>query len=531
MDPFSFERKTKEGAKAKMKIERALISVSDKTDLIPFAAKLQELGVEIISTGGTAKFLHDHHIHVVQLSSVTNFPEILDGRVKTLHPAIFGGILGIRDNASHQAQMKEHSLHRIDLVVVNLYPFEDQAVAQDLGINESIEWIDIGGPSLIRASAKNHAFVTVITDPRDYPAIIEELDKNKAEVSAETRQKLAVKAFHFTSYYDAVIANHYRRKLGLTDFPEYFPIGLKLSSTLRYGENPHQKGALYISPTTPGACLAKAEKIQGKELSYNNLLDFDAAFQLSCALKRPSAVIIKHNNPCGVAVDNRISEAYRKARAADPIAAFGGVVSILGTVDGETAKIVSEAFIEGIVAQEFTEEAREILSKKTSMRLLKLPGDWKIQDTVDMKKITGGMLIQDRDDLELNRAETKVVTKREPTEDEWKALEFAWVVSQFVKSNAIVFAHADVTVATGAGQMSRVDSVKIAKLKAQSSLAGTSVGSDAFFPFRDGVDEIASAGATAIIQPGGSVRDQEVIDAANEHNIAMVFTGVRHFRH
>lgn len=514
-----------------MKIERALISVSDKTDLIAFAAKLQQWDVEIISTGGTAQFLHDHHIHVTSLSSVTNFPEILDGRVKTLHPAIFGGILGIRDNPAHREQMQEHSLREIDLVVVNLYPFEDQAVARDLGIAESIEWIDIGGPSLIRAAAKNHAFVTVVTDPQDYPAIAEELERNNGEVSAETRQKLAVKAFHFTSYYDAVIASHYSRKLGTANFPEHFPIGLKLSSILRYGENPHQKGALYVSPTTPGACLAKAEKIQGKELSYNNLLDFDAAFQLSCALKRSSAVIIKHNNPCGVAIDNRISEAYRKARAADPIAAFGGVVSIHGTVDGETARIVTEAFIEGVVAKDFTEEAREILAKKTAMRLLKLPGEWKIEDRVDMKKITGGMLIQDRDDLELNRAETKVVTKRAPSEEEWKALEFAWIVSQFVKSNAIVFAHPDVTVGIGAGQMSRVDSVKIAKLKTQSSLAGTSVGSDAFFPFRDGVDEIASAGATAIIQPGGSVRDQEVIDAANEHNIAMVFTGVRHFRH
>ena len=514
-----------------MKVERALISVSDKTDLIPFAAKLQQQGVEIISTGGTAQFLHDHHIHVTSLSSVTNFPEILDGRVKTLHPAIFGGILGVRDNPDHKQQMKEHSLHGIDMVIVNLYPFEDQAVAKDLGIEESIEWIDIGGPSLIRAAAKNHAYVTVVTDPKDYQGLIEELDKTNGEVSNETRRKLAVKAFHFTSYYDAVIANHYSRKLGSTDFPQYFPNSLKLSSTLRYGENPHQKGALYISPTTPGATLAKAEKIQGKELSYNNLLDFDAAFQLSCALNRTSAVIIKHNNPCGVAVDDRISEAYRKARAADPIAAFGGVVSIHGIVDGETARIVSEAFIEGIVAKDFTQEAMDTLSKKTAMRLLKLPGDWKIHDKFDMKKITGGMLIQDRDDMELNRAETKVVTKRAPSEEEWRALEFAWVVSEFVKSNAIVFARHDVTVGIGAGQMSRVDSVKIAKLKAQSSLQGTSVGSDAFFPFRDGVDEIASAGATAIIQPGGSVRDQEIIDAANEHNIAMVFTGVRHFRH
>lgn len=514
-----------------MKIERALISVSDKTDLIGLAAALQQNGIEIISTGGTARFLHEHHIHVTQLSSVTGFPEILDGRVKTLHPAIFAGILSVRGNQEHDAQMREHKLRGIDLVVVNLYPFEKEAVAKDLGVEESIEWIDIGGPSLIRAAAKNHACVTVVIDPSDYGMLIEQMEKNNGEVPLEVRRKLAVKAYQFTSYYDATIAGHYMRKLGEPEFPSHFPVGLKLAVTLRYGENPHQKGALYVSSTVPGATVARAEKLQGKELSYNNLLDFDAAFQLSCALRRPSAVIVKHNNPCGVAVDDRISDAYRKARAADSVAAFGGIVSIHGAVDGETARVVSEAFIEGIVAQDFTAEALEILSKKTGMRLLKIPGEWRIQDRMDMKKITGGALLQDRDDLPLNRAETKVVTRRAPTDYEWKAMEFAWIVAQFVKSNAIVFAHADVTAGVGAGQMSRVDSVKIARIKAQGSLQGTAVGSDAFFPFRDGVDEIAAAGATAIIQPGGSVRDQEVIDAANEHNIAMVFSGARHFRH
>jgi phosphoribosylaminoimidazolecarboxamide formyltransferase/IMP cyclohydrolase len=514
-----------------MKIQRAIVSVSDKIGLISFAEILQKLNVEIISTGGTAKFLQENKIHVTPLSSVTNFPEILDGRVKTLHPAIFGGILAMRDNEKHRAQMEEHRLRPIDLVVVNLYPFEDQAVAKNLGVAESVEWIDIGGPSLIRAAAKNHASVAVVTDPEDYSRIAEELEQTGGSVSQETRTKLALKAFQFTSYYDATIANYYGTKLGETDFPKFFPVNLKLSSTLRYGENPHQKGALYLSSTTSGAALAHAQKIQGKELSYNNLLDFDAAFQLSCALNRPSAVIIKHNNPCGVAVDERISEAYKKARAADPVAAFGGVVGINGTVDEATARIVTEAFIEGIVARDFTPAAVEILAAKTAMRLLKLPGEWKIEDPFDMKKITGGMLIQDRDNARLERNQTKVVSKREPSEEEWKALEFAWIVAQYVKSNAIVFAHADVTVGVGAGQMSRVDSVKIAKLKAHSSLKGTSVGSDAFFPFRDGVDEIASAGATAIIQPGGSIRDKEVIEAADEHGMAMVLSGVRHFRH
>jgi phosphoribosylaminoimidazolecarboxamide formyltransferase/IMP cyclohydrolase len=514
-----------------VKIQRAIVSVSDKMGLISFAEILQKRNVEIISTGGTAKFLQENSIKVTPLSSVTNFPEILDGRVKTLHPAVFGGILGIRNNEKHQQQMQEHSLRPIDLVVVNLYPFEDQAVAKNLDVAESVEWIDIGGPSLIRAAAKNHAFVAVVTDPEDYSKIAEELEQNDGSLSQETRTRLALKAFQFTSYYDATIANYYGQKLGLSDFPKYFPVNLKLASSLRYGENPHQRGALYISGTTAGAALANAQKIQGKELSYNNLLDFDAAFQLSCALKRPSAVIIKHNNPCGVAVDDKIAEAYRKARAADPVAAFGGVVGINGTVDEATARVVVEAFIEGIVARDFTPAAVEILAAKTAMRLLKLPGDWTIEDPYDMKKITGGMLIQDRDQLPLNRGETKVVTKRAPSEEEWKALEFAWVVAQYVKSNAIVFAKPDVTVGVGAGQMSRVDSVKIAKLKAQSSLAGTSVGSDAFFPFRDGVDEIASAGATAIIQPGGSIRDKEVIEAADEHNIAMVMSGARHFRH
>jgi phosphoribosylaminoimidazolecarboxamide formyltransferase/IMP cyclohydrolase len=308
-------------------------------------------------------------------------------------------------------------------------------------------------------------------------------------------------------------------------------VNWKLSSSLRYGENPHQKGALYVSSTTPGATLAKAEQLQGKELSYNNLLDFDAAFQLCCALDRSCAVIIKHNNPCGVGLDERIADAYRKARAADPVAAFGGVVGINGVVEEETARVVVEAFIEGIVAKDFTMQALSILSAKTGMRLLKLPGDWKIEDRLELKKITGGALIQDRDDAKLDRGQTKIVTKRTPSDEEWRALEFAWVVAQYVKSNAIVFARADATVGIGAGQMSRVDSVKIARIKAQTSLEGTAVGSDAFFPFRDGVDEIAAAGATAIIQPGGSIRDQEVIDAANQHNLAMVFTGVRHFRH
>lgn len=514
-----------------MKIQRALISVSDKSNLIPLAQKLQQMGVEIISTGGTAKFLEENKLKVTPLSSVSNFPEILDGRVKTLHPAIFAGILSVRDNPKHQDQMREHHLQGIDLVVVNLYPFEEQAVKKDLGVSESVEWIDIGGPSLMRAAAKNHSYVTVVTDPQDYESVIAEMEKSGGSVSEETRVRLAVKVFQFTSYYDATIANHYSQKLKDVEFPKYFPVNVKLSSSLRYGENPHQKGALYVSSTTPGACLATAEKLQGKELSYNNLLDFDAAFQLGSALNKPCAVIIKHNNPCGVAVHEKINEAYVMARAADPVAAFGGVVAVNGVVDGETARIVVEAFIEGIVAKDFTAEALQILSGKTGMRLLKLPGDWKILDRIDLKKITGGMLIQDRDDAPLDRNQTKVVTKRQPTEQEWKGLEFGWVVSQYVKSNAIVFTRENVTAGIGAGQMSRVDSVKIARLKAQSPLTGTVVASDAFFPFRDGVDEIAAAGATAIIQPGGSIRDKEIIDAAEEHGLAMVVTGTRHFRH
>lgn len=514
-----------------MRIQRALISVSDKTNLIPLAQKLQQMGIEIISTGGTAKFLEESKLKVTPLSSVTNFPEILDGRVKTLHPMIFAGILSVRDNPRHVDQMKEHRAQGIDLVVVNLYPFEQEAVTKDLSISESVEWIDIGGPSLMRAAAKNHNYVTVLTDPNDYNAVMEEMEKRNGEVSAETRTRLALKVFQFTSYYDATIASYYSGKLGEKEFSKYFPINLKLSSSLRYGENPHQKGALYISSTASGACLARAEKLQGKELSYNNLLDFDAAFQLGSALNKPSAVIVKHNNPCGVAVHQKISEAYQLARTADPVAAFGGVVAINGVVDEDTARIVVEAFIEGIVAKDFSQEALKILSGKTAMRLLKLPGEWKILDPIDLKKITGGMLIQDRDDLPLGRAQTKVVTKRQPTEQEWKGMEFGWVVAQYVKSNAIVFTHENVTVGIGAGQMSRVDSVKIARLKAQSPLAGTVVASDAFFPFRDGVDEIAAAGATAIIQPGGSIRDQEIIDAAEEHGLAMILTGARHFRH
>jgi phosphoribosylaminoimidazolecarboxamide formyltransferase / IMP cyclohydrolase len=514
-----------------MKMKRAIISVSDKSELIAFAERLQRWNVEIISTGGTSKFLEEHKIKVTPLSSVTHFPEILDGRVKTLHPAIFAGILNVRTNQDHRKQMDEHKLADIDLVVVNLYPFEEQAVKKDLSVADSIEWIDIGGPSLIRAAAKNHAFTAVVTDPNDYTAIAEEMEKNEGSISAETKTRLALKAYQFTSYYDATISAYFMRKLGMAEFPRYFPVNLHLASSLRYGENPHQKAALYVSPTTPGATLASAQKLQGKELSYNNLLDFDAAFQLACALNRPCAVIVKHNNPCGVAADPVISEAYSRARQADPVAAFGGVVAINGTVDEKTAQIVTEAFIEGIVAKDFTPKALELLSGKTAMRLLKLEMDWIIEDAIDMKKITGGALIQDRDNLPLDRSQCKVASKRQPTDSEWSALEFAWIVTQYVKSNAIVFTNANTTAAVGAGQMSRVDSVKIAKLKAQTSLNGTVVGSDAFFPFRDGVDEIASAGATAIIQPGGSIRDKEVIEAADQHDIAMVFTGTRHFRH
>jgi phosphoribosylaminoimidazolecarboxamide formyltransferase/IMP cyclohydrolase len=514
-----------------VKIKRALISVSNKMGLLTLAEVLNQFGVEIISTGGTAKFLQDGGIPVTLLSSVTNFPEILDGRVKTLHPQVFGGILAIRNEHRHVDQMQEHDLKPIDLVVVNLYPFEKNAVAKNLSVADSVEWIDIGGPSLIRAAAKNHAFVTVVIDPEDYSRVAEELQTGNGTTSLETRVQLAHKVFQFTSYYDATIANHFRNQLDNQEFASFFPINLKRVSTLRYGENPHQKAALYESVTVPGSTLTKAEKIQGKELSFNNLLDFDAAFQLCCSLDRPCVVIIKHNNPCGVSVRGSISEAYRNARAGDPVSAFGGVVGINGVVDEATAKIVTEAFIEGILAHDFTPEALKILSAKTAMRLLKLPAPWKIQEHYEFKKITGGALVQDRDNVRLDRGACKVVTKREPGESEWNAMQFAWAVAQYVKSNAIVFATDQETVAVGAGQMSRVDSVKIARLKAQKPLRGTAAASDAFFPFRDGVDEIAAAGATCIIQPGGSIRDQEVIDAANEHNMAMVFTGIRHFRH
>jgi phosphoribosylaminoimidazolecarboxamide formyltransferase / IMP cyclohydrolase len=514
-----------------LKIKRALISVSDKFGLHTFAEILKNFGVEIISTGGTSRFLEEGGIRVTPLSSITAFPEILDGRVKTLHPKIFGGILAIRNEPKHSKQMQEHNLDPIDLVVVNLYPFEKNAVAKNLSIADAVEWIDIGGPSLIRAAAKNHSFVTIVIDPEDYHRVAEEMQQNNGKVSLETRVQLAVKAFQFTSYYDATIANYFRQQLSESDLPQYFPINLKQTSSLRYGENPHQKAALYQTVTAGGATLTKAEKIQGKELSFNNLLDFDAAFQLCSALDRPCAVIIKHNNPCGVSISTPVEQAYRMARAADPVAAFGGVVGINGIVDEAAAKAVTEAFIEGILARDYTPEALAILSGKASMRLLKLPEEWRIADRMEVKKITGGALIQERDDLVFDRNSCKVVTRREPSEQEWRALEFAWIVCQFVKSNAIVFTTETETVAVGAGQMSRVDSVKIARIKAQSSLQGTAVGSDAFFPFRDGLDEIAAAGASAIIQPGGSIRDQEVIDAANEHNIAMAFTGVRHFRH
>jgi len=512
---------------------RAIISVSDKTGIPELGRRLAKLGAEILSTGGTAKTLREAGIPVVEVGEYTGAPEILDGRVKTLHPKVAGGMLG-RPTDDHRKQMSEHGIPPIDLVVVNLYPFK-QTVAKGAPFEEIIENIDIGGPTMIRAAAKNHERATVLVDPADYAAVCDELEQHGL-VSAELRYKLACKAFAHTAAYDGAIAGYLGRveapHAAPTEFPKTMHPELHLHSVLRYGENPHQTAAFYGWPDAPGPSLAKAEILQGKELSYNNLLDLDGAFKLCIEFADPAVVIVKHTNPCGTAVSSLGAlEAYKRAREADPVSAFGGIVAINRAVDEALAKEMTETFLECIIAPSFSNEALALLSAKKNLRVLKLPfatlppGGW------DCRTVAGGMLVQARDVQMSSAAAGRVVTKRAPTPQELADLDFAWRVTKHVKSNAIVFAAEGRAIGVGAGQMSRVDSVKLAISKARLPLKGTVIGSDAFFPFRDGVDEAAAVGITAIMQPGGSVRDQEVIDACDQHGIAMVFSGERHFRH
>ncbi len=507
------------------KIERALLSVTDKTGIADFARELSGMGVELISTGGTAALLRSSGIPVRDVSEVTGFPEMLDGRVKTMHPKITGGILAIRGNAEHMGALATHGIRPIDMVVVNLYAFEKVAARPDANLDEMIENIDIGGPTMIRSAAKNYQDVAVVVSPDDYAGILAEMRERGGCITRETKWRLALRAFRTTADYDRAISLRLAAVDGQEGLPETLDIRAPRLIPLRYGENPHQQAALYGAA---GAGIAGAEQLHGKELSYNNLVDLDAAWQLVQEFDGPASAIIKHTNPCGCAEAEALAEAYRRAFECDPVSAFGGVLGFNRTVDGETAAEIAKTFIEAIAAPEYTEEALAVLRAKKNLRLMRVApaaARWTI------KSISGGYLAQTPDEPGFDRASAQVKTRRAPAEEEWRALEFAWKVAKHVKSNAIVFARAGQVVGVGAGQMSRVDSVRIAAMKAVLPLPGTVVGSDAFFPFPDGVEEAAKHGATAVIQPGGSVRDAEVIEAADRLNLAMVFTGVRHFRH
>lgn len=509
-------------------IKRALISVSDKTGVVDFARALTEMGVEIISTGGTAKALRDSGINVIDVSEYTGFPEIMDGRVKTLHPLIHAGILARRDNEEDKKMMDSLGIKPIDMVVVNLYPFES-TIKRQSSIEEAIENIDIGGPTLLRAAAKNYKYVLVVVDPEDYSSIIEEI--KKGSISITKRFELARKVFAHTARYDALIADYFGKLTQDSDFANEWALPLKKERLLRYGENPHQKAALYRVNETPS--LIDAEVLQGKEMSFNNYLDTHSAVLLASEFDETVCVIVKHNNPCGVATSDTTLEAYKKAFECDPVSAFGGIIAFNRAVDGKTAEEIIQTFYEVIVAPEFEKEALEVFSTKKNLRVLRF---FALSDKItpsgyDLKRILGGFIVQQWDALTDEFASAKVVTKRQPTEEEWHALKFAWKVCKHVKSNAIVYATQDKTVGLGIGQTSRVFSAKIGAMHAVSSLKGSVAASDGFFPFRDNIDVMHQNGITAIIQPGGSVRDQEVIDAANQYNIAMVFTGIRHFRH
>ncbi len=516
-----------------MKIQRALISAYRKEGIVDLGRRLRKQGVEILSSGGTARLLASEGVAVTPVDEVTGYPEMLDGRVKTLHPRIHGGILARRDLESHTRQLKQHGIRPIDLVVVNLYPFQETVQREGATDAEIIEMIDIGGPSLIRSAAKNHAHVAVIVDPADYQEVMDELESG-GELSPETRRSLATKAFLHTYEYDRGIHRYLAAPTGTDKTeapPSHIRLDLERAQVLRYGENPHQRAAFYHEPGETAGTLAAAEVLQGKDLSFNNLLDLDAALALVREFSEPAAVIIKHSNPCGVAVGPTLAAAYALALETDPISAFGSIVALNREADGETVERMLKGFVEAVVAPDYSAEARDRLRRKKNLRVLRLDvgsepqgGPW------EFRRIRGGFLVQDWD-REPEGTQWKVVTRRSPSEAEERALAFAWKVASHVKSNAIVFAAEDRTLGVGAGQMSRVDSALLARRKAQSSLEGSVVASDAFFPFRDGVDAAAEAGATAVIQPGGSIRDEEVIAAANEHDMAMVFTSCRHFRH
>ena len=517
------------------KIQRAILSVTDKTGLVEFAGHLHHLGVELVSTGGTARLLRDAGIPVKEISQLTGFPEMLDGRVKTLHPKVHGGILHIRDNEQHRAAVAEHGIPPIDMVVVNLYAFENTASKPGVEFHEVIENIDIGGPSMVRSAAKNFQDVAIVTSPADYEPIAREMQASGGSLSLATKWRLAQKAFALTAAYDSAIASTLERigspegKLqlsGKAEFPRNLRLSFRKAFDLRYGENPHQKAALYSDGSSGG--VANGKQLQGKELSYNNIVDLQAAWDLAQEFEGPVCAIIKHTNPCGTAVGNTLADAYRRALECDPVSAFGGVIGVNRMIDAETATEMAKLFLEVIAAPGFEDAALQIFAAKKNLRLVEIVP---LKQKWVLKHVSGGVLLQDNDVRPLTDADLKVASQRKPSEGEMRDLLFAWKVCKHVKSNAILYARNGQTTGVGAGQMSRVDSARIGAMKSVLGIKGSVAASDAFFPFPDGVEVIAEAGATAIIQPGGSVKDQEVIDTANRLGLAMVLTGVRHFRH
>ncbi len=519
------------------KITRALISVSDKSGIIDFCKELTGYGVEILSTGGTAKLLREAGVTVKDVSDFTGFPEMLDGRVKTLHPKVHGGILGMRSNPEHVHTMMAHGIENIDMVVVNLYPFEATVAKADCTLEDAIENIDIGGPTMLRSAAKNNADVTVLTDPSDYRVVLDEMKSSDGNVAKATNFRLAVKVYQHTAAYDGAISNWLGKKLSAEDaqFPPTLTFQFHKAQGMRYGENPHQSAAFYVEKVVTEASIATARQLQGKELSYNNIGDTDAALEcIKQFTEGPACVIVKHANPCGVAIGDSLLDAYNRAYQTDPESAFGGIIAFNGELDADTAKAICDRqFVEVIIAPSVSSAASEVIATKKNVRLLEC-GVWSSPPSarLELKRVNGGLLVQNAD-LDLY-ADLKVVTKRQPTEQEMVDLLFAWRVSKFVKSNAIVYGKGGMTIGVGAGQMSRVNSARIAAIKAEHAgldVKGAVMASDAFFPFRDGIENAAAVGITAVIQPGGSMRDAEVIAAADEHGMAMLFTGMRHFRH
>lgn len=520
-------------------VRRALVSVSDKSGLVEFVSGLIELGFEIVSTGGTRRTLEEQNLAVMDITEVTGFPEIMGGRVKTLHPLVHGGILGRPDLESDAEAIAEHGIVPFELVICNLYPFEETIAKDGVTISEAIEQIDIGGPSMVRSASKNHAYIGVVTKTEQYAGVLEALQKGS--LTHEHRQQLAGAAFEMTGNYDRAIADYFGNKVNNTEdstFPESMSLSYDKEYELRYGENPHQAAAFFVEKNAPSFSLAKAEKLNGKELSYNNLLDLDSAMALVREFEEPAIAVLKHNNPCGCAIDPQLSKAFEKAYAGDPISAFGSIIGSNRPVDLATAEMMCEPnrFIEAIIAPSFDNDAFELLTTKPkwrkNVRLLTCPGVNKIPETDwQLRKISGGMLVQESDIAAEDFDSWKVVTERQPTDEEMRDLKFSWLVCKHVRSNAIVYAGQGSVYGVGAGQMSRLDSAYMAAYKSGERSQGGVVASDAFFPFRDGIDQAHSAGIVAAVQPGGSVRDEEVIDACNEHGMAMVFTGRRHFKH